>query len=226
MVSIKQTVIGFKSFFGELQQEVKAWVARRMEEQLDSEVDDWLHRGRYERRWQVGGQQTTSECSRCGTRAVRHFSRNGHRKRQVVSTYGVLDIQLPRVVCDCGGSVPIPFSMLTPYQRLWDDVLEQVGRWADLGLSLRQMQTEIGEQQHTQVGLHVLNEVVQDVRPSTEQSLSSVPPIVLLDAIWLTLLEGTATARDQAARQGVRVGGRGTVSAIRTVGHSRLCLGE
>ncbi len=62
-----------------------------------------------------------------------------------------------------------------------------------LGLSLRQMQTEIGEQVPTQVGLRKLNEAVQDVRQPVELTLSSVPPVILLDAIWITLLEPDAT---------------------------------
>ena len=47
-----------------------------------------------------------------------------------------------------------PFSIVEPYQRLWTDLLAQIGRWAGLGLSLRQMQTEIGEQMQSQVGLY------------------------------------------------------------------------
>ena len=59
----------------------------------------------------------------------------------------------------------IPFSILTPYQHLWEDVLAQIGRWADYGLSLRQMQQAIGDQLHTQVGLRKFNAVVQQRRP-------------------------------------------------------------
>jgi len=119
-----------------------------------------------------------------------------------VTTFGVLTIWLPRVVCACGGSVPLPYSILRPYQRLWDDVLEQIERWARLGLSLRQMQTEIGEQLQTQVGLRKLNETVQHVRQPSELTLSRVPPVILLDAIWVTLLEPDATrCPDRLGRQ-------------------------
>lgn len=53
------------------------------------------------------------------------------------------------------------------------------------------MQTEIGEQFDTQVGLRTLNQAVHDVKQPTEIPLTSVPPIVMLDAIWLTLLSPT-----------------------------------
>lgn len=133
---------------------------------------------------------------------MRRFSRNGHRARQIVTTFGVLTIGLPRVVGECGGSVPLPYSILRPYQRLWDDGLEQIGRWARLGLSLRQMQTEIGEQLHTPVGLRKLNEAVQAVRQPIERMLSSVPPVILLDAIGVTLLEPDASRnQDRLGRQ-------------------------
>jgi hypothetical protein len=88
--------------------------------------------------------------------------------------------------------VHIPFSILEPYQRLWQDVVEQVGGWATLGLSLRDMQGEIGDQLHTQVGLRKLNELVHTVPPTVELSLRSVAPIIVLDAIWITLLKSTA----------------------------------
>lgn len=73
MESINQGVNGFKSFLCELEAELRGLVARRIEEQLAGEVDEWLHRGRYERRWQVRGQQTSCECQRCGTRVVGTF---------------------------------------------------------------------------------------------------------------------------------------------------------
>ncbi len=56
------------------------------------------------------------------------------------------------------------------------------------------MQTEIGDQLRTQVGLRKLNETVQAVRQPVERPLSSVPPVILLDAIGVTLLEDDATA--------------------------------
>ena len=155
----------------------------------------WLHRGRYERRQGSGYRRSQAQCSRCASQTARDFTRNGHRSRQLVTSLGVIDFQLPRVVCQCGGSVQVPFSILKPFQRLWDDVVEQVGRWANLGLSLRQMQGEIGFQSQTQVGLRKLNEVTQTVKQPVGVTLSSVPPVIMLDAIWVTLLTPTETVR-------------------------------
>ena len=202
MVSIDQDGTGFKSFLAGVRQSISEWVEQRIEAHLEAEVEAWLHRRPYARRAGVGQHQRQSRCCRCGTRQVRCFWRNGHRSRQIVTTFGVLTIWLPRIRCECGGSVPLPSSILRPYQRLWDDVLGQIGRWAMLGLSLRQMQTEIGEQLHTQVGLRKLNETVQAIRQPVELPLSSVPPVILLDAIWVTLLEADAgSSQDRLGRQ-------------------------
>jgi hypothetical protein len=57
------------------------------------------------------------------------FCRNGHRKRQLITDLGVLDFWLPRVVCQCGGSDQIPFSVITPYQQIWVDIEMRVDRW-------------------------------------------------------------------------------------------------
>ena len=202
MQSIEKSNGSFKTFITELEQALAVAVTQRINAQLEADVEGWLHRGYHERRAGVGQRQSGAHCQRCGSRHARRFSRNGHRRRQLVTQFGVLDIWLPRVVCECGGSVTIPFSILTPTQRLWDDVLEQIRRWTTLGMSLRQMQGEIGETMGTQVGLRKLNEVVHQVNSPVEMTLRSVPPIIMLDAIWMTLLEPTgATQTDRAGRR-------------------------
>jgi putative transposase len=198
---INQAMQGFKSFFVELKQELCEIVQQEIEKQLENEVSIWLYRSHHERRSGIKGR-SQAYCQGCGSQEARHFMRNGHRKRQLVSNYGVLSFCLPRVLCDCGGSVKIPFSILEPYQQIWHDVALQINRWADLGLSLRQMQGEIGEQIGTQVGLRTLNEQVQNVAISPAIELTSVPPVIMLDAIWVTLLEDSQnTKKDSIKRQ-------------------------
>jgi len=197
-------MISINEFVRKLKAELGDWMSRRIEDQLETEVEAWLHRRPHERRQGMERRGTGAVCCRCATRHAQAFSRNGHRPRQLVTTVGVLTFWLPRVVCDCGGSVHIPFSILSPYQRWWQDVVEQVDRWANLGLSLRQMQHEIGDQMHTQVGLRTLNNRVQTVAEPVEMTLTSVPPIIMLDAIWVTLLAPTGTSQeDKIGRQRV-----------------------
>ena len=190
LTKINQSAQTIKSFLDEIQHALSEELVRLIENQLEKDVSAWLYRAYHQRRHKVK-RVSQALCQRCGSSQAQDFSRNGHRKRQLVSQLGVLTVWLPRVVCQCGGSVHIPFSILKPYQQIWDDVLLQIGRWADLGVTLRQMQTEIGEQYHTQVGLRTLNQHVHSVETGTRTQLTSVPPIVMLDAIWVTLLTDT-----------------------------------
>ncbi|MEO1645447.1 MAG: transposase [Chloroflexota bacterium] len=192
---------GIQSFFTDMREALAQQVVRMLEDQLEREVSTWLYREHYQRRQEVN-RRSQASCQKCGSQEACQFMRNGYRDRTMVTQFGVLQYRLPRVKCVCGGSVSIPFSVVRPYQQIWQDVVVQIQRSADLGLSLRQMQSEIGEQYEAQVGLRTLNQVVQDVEQPTEIILSSVPPVVMLDAIWLTLLTPTGTIQtDDIKRQ-------------------------
>jgi transposase-like protein len=205
MIRIEKADESFKRFLEELHQALRERVVEEIEKRLAVEVREWLSRSRHKRRGVLGHRRSRAECGRCGSCRAADFSRNGYRPRQLVTGFGVLNFRLPRVRCRCGGSVRMPFSTLKPYQRIWHDVVEQVGRWADLGLSLRQMQGEIGDQLHTQVGLRKLNQIVHQVEHPVEMPFRSVPPIILLDAIWVTLLKPTQQQqKDSLKRQRIQ----------------------
>jgi transposase-like protein len=98
--------------------------------------------------------------------------------------------------------VSVPLGIVEPQQRIWGDVIRQVQAWAAQGLSLRQMQSSLGNQVKTSIGLETLNQMVQAVRTPSELALTSVPPVVMLDAIWVSLLSETgAYKKDRAGRQ-------------------------
>lgn len=194
MKNIAGRLTTVNDFLSNLQQRLRQIVSEELQSQLDGEVTTWLHRAYHQRRGPMQ-RQTQARCQRCGTCSARAFSRNGHRPRQLLTSYGVVCFWLPRVVCACGGSVSIPFSVLRPYQRWWDDVTQQVQRWAQWGVSLRQMQATMGDTLHTQVGLRKLNTLTRQTVRSVVQELTSVPPVVMLDAIWITLLEDTSSTR-------------------------------
>jgi len=202
MVSINESKKGCKQFLEQVKAELRKVMLRLFEKELEKEVDERLNRASHQRRSKMQKRSGLAYCQACGSRELQNFSRNGHRRRQILSQLGVLDFWLPRVVCTCGGSVKIPFSVLEPYQRIWDDLEAQIERWAQLGLSLRQMQGEIAKNCESQVGLRSLNQRVQDVATPPRVQLTSVPPVVMLDAIWLSLLEKTGTKQsDSQERQ-------------------------
>ena len=101
----------------------------------------------------------------------------------------MVEFWLPRVVCQSGGSAQISFSILRPYQQIWTVVELQVDCWADLGLYLVEMQRGIAHHSQTQIGLRSLNQMVNRYEPITHTKLSSVPSVVMLDAIWIMLLQ-------------------------------------
>lgn len=180
-----------RGFMDTLQKKVKQQVEWELSQGLEEEAGRYLGREYHERRAENNRRQTQARCQKCGSGRQRDFSRNGHRRRQLVTLWGVLNIWLPRVACQCGGSVKVNFSLLGAYQRLWEDVDMRVEQWAEMGLSLRQMQTELNESLQTNVGLRVLNERLQAIRQPVDTLLTSVPPVVMLDAIWVTVLRPT-----------------------------------
>jgi hypothetical protein len=109
-------------------EEAEACLRQQMEQRLNTLlvaiVCHVLGRFYHQRRKRVSWRlQREGRCSRCGTRRSHRFSRNGFRQRQLLTHWGMLSIDLPRVRCECGGSVKIDFGgLLRPYQRIWDDI--------------------------------------------------------------------------------------------------------
>src|SRR5574341_863177 len=154
-----------QEFIGDLEQEVKRLVEEAVMGELEQEVAALLGRAPHQRR------------------------RKGGTRR------GLLTIWQPRVVCDCGGSVRVRFRVLQPYQRWWADVEEAIAHWGEWGLSLRQMQAEVSDALGSAVGLRALNERLQAVKAQVWGELSTIPPILLLDALWVTVLRPTGELR-------------------------------
>jgi hypothetical protein len=117
-------------------------------------------------------------CSRCGSSKSRRFIRNGFRKRQLLTCWGELEVDLPRVRCECGGSVRIDFGdLIRPYQRIWDDVDVLIQRWGALALSLRQMRQEL---EHLRIGALALRTLNRRLHQLVAHPLSvmtaDIPP--------------------------------------------------
>ena len=138
------------------------------------------------------------KCCRCGSTHSRRFSRNGFRKREpLVMSWGEIPFEIPRVRCQCGGSVKIDFGgVIRPYQRIGDDVDDQIQRLGSMAVSLRQMREWFGQLHIGPLALRTLNErlhLLQDLDPNRE--VEGVPPVVEVDAIWVTLLRSNGEVR-------------------------------
>lgn len=181
---------------------LQASIQGRLALLLSQAVTHLLGRESHVRRTQVAAEEEQAgECQKCGTQQVRQFSRNGHRMRWLTTRWGTFRIGLPRVVCCCGGSVRLPLEgLVRPYQRSSDEVDEQVQHWHELGLSLRQIQQELARSFIDPFGLATLLKRLEAL-PTSVPPLSQTPPIVQVDAIWITQVQPSArTRRDRTGR--------------------------
>lgn len=163
-------------------------------------------RPRYVRRRYVSKRlHREGKCAKCGARQSQRFSRNGFRERQPLATYwGEVPFALPRVVCQCGGSVEIDFGdLLRPYQRVGADVDAQIERWGSMAVSLRDMRRELGHLHVGPLALRTLNERLHQLtRLDPSREADDVPPVLQIDAIWVTQLRANGQMRrDRKGRQ-------------------------
>lgn len=172
-----------------------------LNQQLVAAVEHLLGRGTYARRARVPGSwEQSGRCCNCQTHRCAHFSRNGYRTRRLSFLDYTLQLRLPRVVCQCGGSVALDFNgLLRPYQRLSDEVDEQIQRWGKMGHSLRAMQAELQHCQLGPLGLRTLCarlHQLQELTPGADELVA--PPVVQVDAIWFSQLRPTGQVRRDA----------------------------
>ena len=187
-------------------------MSQRLTSRLHQAVDRLLGRWRYERRASVPDHwEQVGACQRCGSHRCDHFSRNGSRRRTLTFLDFQAHLRLPRVVCQCGGSVRLVFDgLIRPYQRIGDDVDAQIRRWSHLRLSLREMQAELAHSRLGSLGRRTLTERLHQLRELTpEIDPREVPPILQIDAIWCTQLQATAEQHvDRRGRRRTRKQGR------------------
>jgi transposase-like protein len=81
---------------------------------------------------------------------------------------------------------------LRPYQRIGEDIDEQVQRWGALRISLREMQEEMVNLHISPLSLRALNTRLQQIATEPDTSAPvQTPPVIQLDAIWGTQLVPT-----------------------------------
>ena len=190
--------IQFESAVLKAESSLRQTISLRLTDLLVAMVHHVLNRAYHRRRATVSRRlRREGKCCRCGSRKSHRFTRNGFRTRQLLTRWGELWIDLPRVRCECGGSVGIDFGgLLRPYQRTWDDVDAQIGRWGALAVSLRQMRKELKHLHIGPLALRTLNRRLHhlaDLTPDREPT--DVPSILQIDAIWITLLRPNGQVR-------------------------------
>ncbi len=185
----------FASALAATQEELIKRLGEEVSQGLDANIEQMLGRSAYVRRKQVGPWvEIDAVCHRCKSRQSRRFLRNGHRAHTVLTLWGEVTVWVQRLVCVCGGSVRLAMDgWLRPYQRIGDDVDAQVRRWGALRLSLREMQAELAELQLSPLALRTLNRRLQQVAAAGAARAATSPPLLQIDAIWVTQLVPTGT---------------------------------
>ena len=190
-------------------------VQRTLEASLEREVDQWLARKRHKRRRKSKRHEVKEYCSRCYSHDRRKFQRNGHYVRGLTTRWGQLEIARPQVKCECGGNVKLNFKTIRARQRIWEDVAIEVQAEYGRGCSYRQIKFHLDERLGTSFSLRTLNRrVLQGAKQEIVFNLvgwESVPPIVRLDGIWITVMFATGETyedslkRKRPVKQGKRI---------------------
>ena len=189
----------FEALLDEAVQSLCQTISARLTALLVAIVSHVVGRGHYVRRTKVPKRLLREgKCCRCGSTQSRRFSRNGFRSREPLMTiWGAIPFALPRVRCQCGGSVSIDFSgLVRPYQRIGDDVDVQIQRLGGIAASLRQMREWFGHLHIGPLALRTLNErlhLLMGLDP--KRKAEDVPPVLQVDAIWITQLRANGRVR-------------------------------
>jgi len=189
----------FEMALDEAMQTLCQTISARLNALLVAIVGHVVGRHYHVRRVQVPERlRREGKCCRCGSSQSRRFSRNGTRTRQpLLTAWGEVPLDLPRVRCECGGSVKIDFGdLLCPHQRIGADVDAQIQRWGSMAVSLRQMRAELAHMSIGPLALRTLNERLHHLATlDPNREAQDVPPILQVDAIWVTLLRPNGEVR-------------------------------
>lgn len=201
------------------EQWVRQWMElakRFIETILNGEVADLL--GRPAHKWGDRTEQVevNAACNDCGRSHRGWFSRNGSYPRTLVLDGLVVEFGVPRVRCGCGGTVDVSFSVFVPYQRVGLEMAERLREAVALGLTLRQAGEVTAPANGGPLAKSTINARVLETKGLAEAfhqgALERVPPVVLVDGIWVTVMQETgeryldATGRDRPKVMRKKVG--------------------
>ena len=182
-----------------------------VEQVLQDEVTQLLGRAKCERRNLEDLTVVEARCNKCHSQYRRWFYRGGYYSRSILSFEVWGEIKVPRLSCTCGGMVDFEFVHLAPYGRLWFDVEERARELAGLCVSLRDGVEILAWRNGQPLSIATVNRLVNKAADLAQAFhaglLERVPAVVMLDGIWLKLLEPTGewyTDKKGRRRQRVR----------------------
>ena len=182
-----------------------------VEQVLQEEVTQLLGRAKGKRRKLEDLTVVEARCNRCHSQYRRRFYRGGYYWRSILSFEVWGKIKVPRLSCTCGGMVDFEFVHLAPYGRVWFDLEERARELAGLCVSLRDGVEVLAWSNRQPLSIATVNRLVNRAADLAQAFhaglLERVPAVVMLDGIWLKLLEPTGewyTDKKGRRRQRVR----------------------
>lgn len=193
-----------------LQADITHVVQQTLERALADEVTALLGRERYARRRTGPQRRAGAACSQCGLDWAPRLSRAGSYPRQVLTLQALVPLRVPRVSCVCGGTVPLEFATFGRYARSWDDVQERARQLAGLCVALRDIREVLATSSGQWLAPSTLNRWVHEAAALAATlraaPLERVPPVVLLDGLWIKLMVPTGERyQDTQGRERERV---------------------
>jgi transposase-like protein len=193
-------------FDQQLQAIVQKVIGQCMEAMLLDELDRQIQRKRHQRRETMWGElHSRMKCGKCGSQQRNDYRRNGSYARGLDTCYGHICFRMPQVECKCGGSVQVSYPMLKARQRIWEDVRVAIRQQAGLKLTLRAIKAQLDACLGGSIGLRTINTCICTAAVGAEVerrfALPDTPPVLLVDGIWVTVMDPTGRKRtDRAGR--------------------------
>jgi hypothetical protein len=166
-----------------------------LEAVLNGEVAEVL--GRPPHRWGDRAEPIAVRASwnTCGKKGRGWFRRNGTDGRPLVLAGIVVAWHVPRRRWHCGGTVDRSFSVFAPSARIRPQVEERLREGRALGLTLRQVGEMTAPANGGPLARSTINarglEVNRLVSGLRQGAPERVPPVVLVDGIWVKALVPT-----------------------------------
>jgi putative transposase len=181
-----------------------------IEAALEAEVTALMGRARYARRAAAPLRRAGVRCSQCGQDWAPRLVRAGHYTRTLLTALAAVVVRVPRLGCRCRGTVPVEFATLGRYERVWGDVQERARQLAGLCLGLRDAREVLAWDNGQPVACSTLQGWGHQAAPLAaalqQGALERVPPVVLLDGLWVKLMVETGERyHDRQGRDRPRV---------------------
>jgi len=181
-----------RDFQKNLERGIGELVRESFEQTLQDEVTELLGRAKGQRRDLTDQQEVAASCNRCQGSVRSRFYRAGYYPRSLLTSDLWLEIKAPRLSCVCGGMVDFEFRNLEPYGRIWFELEERARELAGVCVSLRDSVRVLAWRNDQPLSIATLNSRVNqtaDLALAFHQGqFERVPPVVLLDGVWLKVL--------------------------------------